>query len=141
MRLRTQATWALPTFAVRLRLELARLLLGLSDPAGARALLREIDEILAHRPDLGALVRQVDHLRHQLVSLPAGKVGVSSLSPAELRLLPYLQTHLTHVEIGQRLYVSVNTVRTQTQSIYRKLDVSTRAAAVEQARTVGLLAH
>ena len=67
-------------------------------------------------------------------------MGVSTLSPAELRLLPYLQTHLTHEEIGQRLYVSLNTVRTQTQSIYRKLGVSSRANAVERARRVGLLA-
>ncbi len=71
--------------------------------------------------------------------MPAGIPGVSTLSPAELRLLPYLQTHLTHKEIGERLYISMNTVRTQTQSIYCKLDVSSRAAAVEQARHLGLL--
>ena len=139
MRLRAQATWAQPSFAVRLRLELARLLLAMADPAGARGLLREIDDILRHRPDLGVLVDQVEGLRHQLATMPPGKIGVSSLSPAELRLLPYLQTHLTHEEIGQRLYVSLNTVRTQTQSIYRKLDVSSRADAVDQARRVGLL--
>ncbi len=140
MRLRPQVSWALPSMAIRLRLELAKLLLAMADPAGARTLVREIDEILWHRPDLGILVQQVDNLRSQLATMPAGKLGVSSLSPAELRLLPYLQTHLTHEEIGQRLYVSLNTVRTQTQSIYRKLEVSSRANAVEQARRVGLLA-
>ena len=139
MRLRPQATWAQPSFAVRLRLELAKLLLALADPAGARGLLREIDDILRHSPDLGVLVDQVEGLRRQLATVPAGKIGVSSLSPAELRLLPYLQTHLTHEEIGQRLYVSINTVRTQTRSIYRKLDVSSRADAVNEARRVGLL--
>ena len=141
MRLRVQATWAFPTFAVRFRLELARLLTAQADPAGARNLLREIDEIVRRRPGLGVLVQQVDGLRRQLSTMPAGNVGVSSLSPAELRLLPYLQTHLTHEQIGKRLYVSINTVRSQTQSIYRKLDVSSRSAAVEQARLVGLLAH
>ena len=139
MRLRPQATCAQPSFAVRLRLELAKLLLALADPAGARGLLREIDDILRHSPDLGVLVDQVEGLRRQLATVPAGKIGVSSLSPAELRLLPYLQTHLTHEEIGQRLYVSINTVRTQTRSIYRKFDVSSRAGAVAQARRVGLL--
>ncbi len=101
--------------------------------------MREIDDVLRHRPDLGTLVLQVDNLRFELARTPAGKVGLSTLSPAELRLLPYLQIHLTHQEIGQRLYISMNTVRTQTQSIYRKLDVSSRSAAVEQARCVGLL--
>ncbi len=140
MRLRPQFTWAVAPGAVQLRLELAKTLLALADPAGARSMLREIDEILRHRPDLGILLLQVDSLRQQLATLPAGTVGVSTLSPAELRLLPYLQTQLTHEQIGQRLYVSLNTVRTQTQSIYRKLGVSSRTGAVEQARRAGLLA-
>jgi LuxR family transcriptional regulator, maltose regulon positive regulatory protein len=140
MRLRPQATWAIPDFAVRLRLEMTKVLLALADPAGARSLLREIEEILRHRPELGTLVVEVDALRHRLATIPTGAVGVSTLSPAELRLVPYLQTHLTYQEIGQRLYISTNTVRTQTQSIYRKLDVSSRAGAVQQARRVGLLA-
>jgi LuxR family maltose regulon positive regulatory protein len=140
MRLRPQATWALPTFAVKLRIEMAEVTLALADPAGARSLLRELDEILRRRPDMGVLIPQVEHLRHRLAILPGGRVGVATLSPAELRLLPYLQTHLTHQEIGHRLYVSLNTVRTQTQSVYRKLSVTSRAAAVEHACRIGLLA-
>jgi LuxR family maltose regulon positive regulatory protein len=42
-----------------------------------------------------------------------------SLTGAELRLLPYLATHLTFVEIGQRLYLSQHTVKTEATSIYR----------------------
>ena len=61
------------------------------------------------------------------------------LTPAELRLLPYLQTHLTFREIGERLFLSRNTVATEVGSIYRKFGVSSRSAAVERATTVGLL--
>ena len=61
------------------------------------------------------------------------------LTPAELRLLPYLQTHLTIAEIGSRLFVSRNTVSTQVGSIYRKLGVTSRSAAVERATAAGLL--
>jgi LuxR family maltose regulon positive regulatory protein len=61
------------------------------------------------------------------------------LSPAELRLLPYLQTHLTLGEIGQRLSVSRNTVSSEVGSIYRKLGVSSRSEAVVQATSIGLL--
>ena len=61
------------------------------------------------------------------------------LTPAELRLLPYLQTHLTMAEIGRRLFVSRNTVSTQVGAIYRKLGATTRGAAVERAVTLGLL--
>ena len=58
---------------------------------------------------------------------------------SELRLLPYLQTHLTMGEIGERLFVSRNTVSSQVTSIYRKLGVSSRNDAVTQATTIGLL--
>jgi LuxR family maltose regulon positive regulatory protein len=54
-------------------------------------------------------------------------------------LLPYLQTHLTVAEIGERLFISRNTASSEIASIYRKLGVSSRAAAVEQAIAVGLL--
>jgi LuxR family maltose regulon positive regulatory protein len=139
LRLRPLATWAYPRLAVTLRLELAKVCLALADAAGARNLLREIDQIFQHRPQLGTLHEAADRLRQQLDTIPTGTVGVSALTGAELRLLPYLQTHLSYTEIGQRLYVSTNTVKTQLRTLYRKLDVSTRHEAIERARQVGLL--
>ena len=62
-----------------------------------------------------------------------------SLTAAELRLLPYLATHLTFPEIGDRLFVSRNTVKSEAVSIYRKLGVSSRSRAIECAVEVGLL--
>ena len=106
----------------------------------ARHLLKEIDDILSHRPDLGALVDEVDELRQVLTSgAQAGTTGGAPLSPAELRLLPYLQTHLTVREIGERLFVSRNTASSEIGSIYRKLGASSRSDAVRQAMAVGLL--
>ena len=66
-------------------------------------------------------------------------VGRWPLSPAELRLLHFLPTHLTFREIADDLFVSANTVKTQARSIYRKLGVSSRAEAVDCARAAGLL--
>jgi LuxR family transcriptional regulator, maltose regulon positive regulatory protein len=66
-------------------------------------------------------------------------LGASSLSAAELRLLPLLATHLSFREIGQRLFVTQNTVKTQAISIYRKLGVSSRSDAVQHAQQLGLL--
>ena len=70
---------------------------------------------------------------------PTAATGASPLSPAELRLLPYLQTHLTFREIGERLFVSRNTISSEVGSIYRKLGVSSRSDAVQQATAIGLL--
>ena len=58
---------------------------------------------------------------------------VSTLTAAELRLLPLLTTHLSFREIAERLFVSRNTVKTQAISVYRKLDASSRSEAIERA--------
>jgi len=63
----------------------------------------------------------------------------ASLTPAELRLLPLLATHLSHREIGERLYISRNTVKTEAVSAYRKLGASSRSEAVERAAELGLI--
>jgi LuxR family transcriptional regulator, maltose regulon positive regulatory protein len=140
MRARPSCTFALPFIAVRLRLQLAKVYWTLGDHASARHLLREIDDVLLHRPDLGVLVDEVAEFRRIVTSsAQLGATGESPLSPAELRLIPYLQTHLTFAEIGERLFISRNTVSTEVASIYRKLGVSSRRNAVQHATAVGLL--
>jgi LuxR family transcriptional regulator, maltose regulon positive regulatory protein len=62
------------------------------------------------------------------------------LSPGELRVLRYLPTNLSRPEIAGELSVSVNTVSTHVRSIYAKLQVSDRSAAVQRARELRLLA-
>jgi LuxR family transcriptional regulator, maltose regulon positive regulatory protein len=139
-RLRPILTWGFPTISVQTRLELARVDVGLSDIAGARTLLAEVDEILTHRPDLGVLTTQAVELRTHIGSVRSGRSpGPSTLTTAELRLLTFLPTHLSFREIGARLFVSPNTVKTQAISIYRKLGVSARSDAVQAARDLRLL--
>ena len=140
MRARPAATYVLPFVAVRLRLQLAKVYLAIADPATARQLLREIDDILKQRPALGTFAAEAEELRRVLASSAAtGAAGISPLTPAELRLLPYLQTHLTSGGIAERLFLSRNTVKSEVTSIYRKLGVSTRNDAVRQATAIGLL--
>jgi len=61
------------------------------------------------------------------------------LTPKELEVLHMLATRLSRREIGARLYVSLNTVKTHQRAIYRKLCVEHRGAAVNRARELGLL--
>jgi LuxR family maltose regulon positive regulatory protein len=140
MRARPSLTYVLPTLAVRVRLQLAKVYGATGDHTTAHHLLREIDDILIRRPALGALVNDVSELRMILTSsTQARPAGRSPLTSAELRLLPYLQTHLTIREIGERLFVSRNTVSTQVGSIYRRLGASSRHDAVQRATAIGLL--
>ncbi len=65
-------------------------------------------------------------------------VGVR-LTSRELTLVELLPTHLSYAEIGDRLFLSVNTVKSNLKALYRKLDATTRAEAVEASRRAGLL--
>ena len=139
-RLRPVVTYAIPHIAVQARVELTRVHLALADIAGARTLMREIDDLLKHRPDLGTLVGEAETLRNQLSAEHAPSVpGASSLTSAELRVLPMLTTHLSFPEIGADLYLSPHTVKSQAMSIYRKLGASSRSQAVARSRELGLL--
>lgn len=132
-------TTALPGIAVQTLVELTRAYIELADIAGARKVLRDAGDILFECPDLGHLAVQCEELKNRLRSLPAGSVGPSILTTAELRLLPLLVTHLSFPEIADRLYVSRHTIKTQAMSIYRKLGASSRSQAVDRARESGLL--
>jgi LuxR family transcriptional regulator, maltose regulon positive regulatory protein len=139
--LRPQATYALPYYAVQGRLELTRAYLALTDVAAARRVLGEVEELLRWRPDLGTLPEQASQLRSHLDQVRGEVIGAAPLSTAELRLVPLLASHLSFREMGQRLYVSQHTVKSQAMSIYRKLGVSSRGQAVQRVQDIGLLAR
>jgi LuxR family maltose regulon positive regulatory protein len=138
-RLRPLLTYAIPVFAVQTLLEMGRSYLALDDAAGARTVLRQARGILQLRPDLGVLPQQADELHAKLDTVRGGVPGVSTLTTAELRLLPLLATHLNFLEIGERLYLSKYTIKTQAASIYRKLGASSRSQAVQRLQEIGLL--
>jgi LuxR family transcriptional regulator, maltose regulon positive regulatory protein len=137
-RLRPLLTYALPVVSVQALLELARSYMALADPGGAAAVLRQVHDILQQRPDLGVIPSQAEELQSRLAKIKAVAVGASSLTAAELRLLPLLSTHLSFREMGERLHVSTNTVKTQAYSVYRKLGVSSRSGAVTRIHELGL---
>jgi LuxR family transcriptional regulator, maltose regulon positive regulatory protein len=139
-RLRPGLTYALPHLAVQARIELARVHLALTDVAGARTLMREVDELLIRRPGLGVFVGQAEDLRAQLSRVRGSSaLGASALTAAELRLLPMLCTHLSVPEIAAEMFLSRNTVKSEANSIYRKLGASSRSQAVARSRDLGLL--
>ena len=82
--------------------------------------------------------RSPDQGRARGAARPDAAPLVEVLSDRELAVLRLLQTDLSQREIAARLFVSFNTVKTHTRSIFRKLDVSTRAEAVRRARGLGL---
>lgn len=139
-RARPLLTDAIPHIAVQARIELARVHLALADTAGATTLMREIDEVLRRRPDLGTLVGESQALRARLAEKRSPTAnGASSLTTAELRVLPMLATHLSFPEIGAEMFLSPHTIKSQAMSIYRKLGATTRNQAVTRSRELELI--
>jgi LuxR family maltose regulon positive regulatory protein len=139
-RLEPALTHALPWLAAQTRLELAEAYLTLRDTDRAGTLVASADAILRRRPGLDALSERAGRLRLRVDAQHAARPGRdSALTGAELRLLPLLATHLSFREIGARLYVSRNTIKTQAISVYRKLGVSSRSDAIDRAAALGLL--
>ena len=139
-RLAPSLTHAIPWLSVQVRLELGHAYVTLRDHEGARGLLAEAKEILGLRPSLGVLGEQVAELEAEIEAMPQATAGGGSgLTRAELRLLPLLSTHLSFREIGEQLFVSRNTIKTQAISVYRKLGVSSRSEAITRAGEIGLV--
>ena len=75
----------------------------------------------------------------QVYSAPASQPLIEPLSQRELDLLRLLETELSGPEIAKELVVAVSTVRTHTKSIFSKLEVNDRRAAVKRAAELGLI--
>ena len=133
-------THVLPWFAVQARLELAKAHLALSDAAARRRSAARPTTSCAAAPRSARSWPKRPSVARELSTVADQSSGwASTLTAAELRLLPLLTTHLSFREIAERLFVSRNTVKTQAISVYRKLDASSRSEAIERAIELGLV--
>lgn len=123
---------------------LARLRFSAGDVGQARALLDEARQSVASCADPGILARFLRRTERALQLRPGGpdrslaRPGCQALTDRERAVLRLLASDLSLREIAGELYVSHNTVKTQTRSIYSKLRVSSRDEAVATARRTGL---
>jgi LuxR family maltose regulon positive regulatory protein len=108
----------------------------------ADATMREAREALAELGDAGRLPALADDVAAELEAARAHAESGALLDPpteAELAVLRLLASDLTIRQIGERLFLSPNTIRTHIRALYRKLRVNTRADAVARATALGLL--
>ncbi|MEW2482883.1 LuxR C-terminal-related transcriptional regulator [Mycobacterium sp. NPDC049093] len=146
--------------AVQLAVELARKGAGILEIAKALSVrakilgdLGDYDTAAASRSEADALLRSCANAGTAQTMLTTTGRGsgvavtrrsercavVEELTSKELEVLRLLATRLSRREIGERLYVSLNTVKTHQRALYRKLGVDSRDSAVARARELGLL--
>jgi LuxR family maltose regulon positive regulatory protein len=121
-------------------LELAGVRHTRGDTEGADAALQRARQLISEFVDPGMLPTLLDSTERTLRRAPHGRPSpTGTLTDRELAILRMLPTRLSQQEIAQELYVSVTTVRTHIQGIYRKLGATSREEAITHARELGLL--
>jgi LuxR family maltose regulon positive regulatory protein len=122
-------------------LEIGVALLGLGERRRDPATLAEARAALDGCEEVGLLPEWIAEAELRLRGrTPGPKRRIAGdLSDRELAVLRLLPSSSSLREIASSLYLSLNTVKTHTKSIYRKLDASSREEAVERGRTLGLL--
>ena len=121
-------------------LALASVRAALGDRAGGRATLAEARAILEAYPDAGIFPELLERQERKLrARRPREGQLDGELTERELDVLRLLGGELSTRQMAESLYVAPSTVRTQIKSIYRKLGVSSRDAAVEEARARELI--
>ena len=113
-----------------------RTMLRIGQHDRAVALASRAEEVVARMGSPARLVRWIEEIR-QALQMP--RADALNLTKAELRTLQFLPSHHSFRAIGEQLFLSQNTVKTQANSLYRKLGVNSRAEAVMEGRRLGLI--
>jgi LuxR family maltose regulon positive regulatory protein len=138
--LRRRSALVAPWPTLQLLLALAPIRAIQDDREGAVLLMREARAIVDAYPDAGILGTELEELERSIATAkPRSAPTGESLTDRERSVLQLLPTSLTQREIGEELFLSINTVKTHVKSIFGKLGVESRAAAVARARKLGLL--
>jgi ATP/maltotriose-dependent transcriptional regulator MalT len=112
--------------------------------AAARELQSEAEAVIRRCADPGIIRDMLARSRRPPTnggrpSLVRAGDTADAISNAELSVLRLLASELSQREISGELQLSMNTIKTHTRNIYRKLDVPTRAEAVARAKALSLL--
>jgi LuxR family transcriptional regulator, maltose regulon positive regulatory protein len=129
-----------PRISGEILLRLAPMLADLGDRAGAVMLLDQARRLHTALPD--RTTAQLDRLRRlerQLADPLRGLLLAEPLTERERGVPQLLHSTLTLYEIGEELFVTLNTIKTHTGAIYRKLGVAARRDAVAKALDLGLI--
>ena len=91
------------------------------------------------RPKEVVVIREVPVRMGGPFALDAGKLKEVGLTAREHEVLGLIAQGLSNREIGQRLFVSENTVKTHSSRLFEKMQVNRRVQAVQKGKDLGLI--
>jgi LuxR family maltose regulon positive regulatory protein len=107
--------------------------------AGTARLHGLLERLVVLRPAQSEFVQSILEILGQARSAPAPGAPLEQVSEREKTVLRYLATMLSNAEIAEQMFLSPNTIKVHLRHVYRKLDVTSRRAAVRRARELHLL--
>lgn len=128
-----------PLLVAEALLTLAPVRRGRQGTQAGRRCIAEARELLDGCADAGMLDDRLEQVARSLTPAYRRTSGDTGLTERELEVLRYLAEGLPKRDIGATLFLSYNTIHSHTKSIYQKLRVSSREAAVAKARELGAL--
>ena len=136
--------WGQPSMSVTALLAVAQAEWAVGDRAAARRSLTIAGDLVATETAVPATRRSYQRVEQRIgrsaVSEARAQGGLAeALTHRELSVLRALRGPLSAREIAAELYLSVNTVKGYTKSLYRKLDVANRGDAVRRGYELGLI--
>ena len=137
-------SWGWPTVVVAALAHLAAAQWGAGEQAGARRTLARAREALETGEARPAVAQRLEALENRIgrdatTAARAQGALIEELTDRELAILRALRGPLSAREISAEMYLSLNTVKGYTKSLYRKLGVATRADAVRRGQELGLI--
>ena len=139
---RALVSWGVPGTLHRAHvlIELTSTYSAVGETAKARAAAREAGRIIDACPNAGSLPARLEVVDGRIRARRERAIPVGDRpSKAEMRVLRLLATPLSTREIGDQLFLSINTVKSHVKALHQKFGTSTREATVARARELGLL--
>lgn len=93
------------------------------------------------KPKIETLVVEKAIYRSSSTKFVANQTEIDrlSLSTREVEVLTLMAQGLSNQEIAEKLFVSLNTIKTHSSKIFEKMEVKRRTQAVELAQRLGIL--
>ncbi len=132
-------TLAEPEGYVRMFVDEGSIMAELLREASERGILRDYTGRLLTAFEAERRTSKASAGKSPLPSTPASQPLIEPLSQRELEVLRLFRTELSGPEIARELVIGLSTVRTHTKSIYSKLNVNNRRAAVRRAEELSLI--
>ena len=108
--------------------------------AGTERLRGLLERLVLLQPARSGFARRLLELHTPGPRIPAQQsLSVEQMTERERTVLRYLATMLSNAEIAEQMFLSPNTIKVHLRHVYRKLDVTSRRAAVRRARELQLL--